>query len=84
MFSSLPACLTALFDCGDAISQDRHALLAITVQVIRIPLEAIPEDSIDYAVMEKSDKVKVVPCDMGWPDLGSFDALYVEVKQPGR
>ena len=43
-------------------------------------MEAIPKDSIDYAVMEKSDKVKVVPCDMGWSDLGSFDALYEEVK----
>ncbi len=53
---------------------------------IRIDLEmmsAIPEDSVDYAVMEKSDKVKVVPCDMGWSDLGSFDALYDEVKQSG-
>ena len=43
---------------------------------------AIPEDSIDYAVMERSQKVKVVPCDMGWSDLGSFDALYAEVNQP--
>ena len=53
---------------------------------IRIDLDAmkaIPEDSIDYAVMEQSQKVKVVPCDMGWSDLGSFDALYDEVKQPG-
>ena len=53
---------------------------------IRIELDAmnaIPEDSIDYAVMEQSQKVKVVPCDMGWSDLGSFDALYDEVKQPG-
>ncbi|BCN94332.1 xanthan biosynthesis protein XanB [Thiomicrorhabdus immobilis] len=54
---------------------------------IRIDLEmmnAISEDSIDYAVMEKSNKVKVVPCDMGWSDLGSFDALFEEVKQPGQ
>jgi mannose-1-phosphate guanylyltransferase len=53
---------------------------------IRIDIEAmnaIPEDSIDYAVMEQSKKVKVVPCDMGWSDLGSFDALFDEVKQPG-
>jgi len=35
----------------------------------------IPEDSIDYAVMEKSDKVKVVAADIEWSDLGSFDAL---------
>ena len=48
----------------------------------RITLEdmnAIPEDSIDYAVMEQSDRVKVVPSDIGWSDLGSFDALYDEL-----
>lgn len=39
---------------------------------------AIPSISIDYAVMEKSGRVKVVPCDPGWSDLGSFDALYDE------
>jgi mannose-1-phosphate guanylyltransferase len=36
----------------------------------------IPEDSIDYAVMEKSENVVVIPSDMAWDDLGSFDALY--------
>lgn len=40
---------------------------------------AILEDSIDYAVMEKSDKVKVIPSDIGWSDLGSFDSLYDEL-----
>jgi len=35
----------------------------------------IPEDSIDYAVMEKSTKVKVIPSDINWSDVGSFDAL---------
>ena len=35
----------------------------------------IPSDSIDYAVMEKSSKVKVVHSDFYWSDLGSFDAL---------
>jgi len=39
----------------------------------------IPEDSIDYAVMEKSSKVKVIPSDINWSDLGSFDALYEEL-----
>jgi mannose-1-phosphate guanylyltransferase len=39
----------------------------------------IPEDSIDYAVMEKSDRVKVVASDIGWSDVGSFDALYEEL-----
>lgn len=51
-------------------------------EIIRIGYEdmlKIPEDSIDYAVMEKSQKVKVVPSDMGWSDVGSFDALSNEL-----
>ncbi|MEF3191487.1 MAG: mannose-1-phosphate guanylyltransferase/mannose-6-phosphate isomerase [Campylobacterales bacterium] len=39
----------------------------------------IPEDSIDYAVMEKSARVKVVPSEIGWSDVGSFDALSEEL-----
>ena len=36
----------------------------------------IPSISIDYAVMERSDAVSVVPVDMGWSDVGSWDALW--------
>ncbi|KQN25866.1 mannose-1-phosphate guanyltransferase [Sphingomonas sp. Leaf33] len=36
---------------------------------------ASPSDSIDYAVMEKANRVAVVPVAMGWSDLGSWDAL---------
>jgi mannose-1-phosphate guanylyltransferase/mannose-6-phosphate isomerase len=32
--------------------------------------------SIDYGIMEKSEKVAVVPADIGWNDLGSFEAFY--------
>lgn len=39
-------------------------------------MKAIRSESIDYAVMEKSKRVNVVPADIGWSDLGSFDALY--------
>lgn len=55
---------------------------ASTDGLIRIKHEdmaAIPEDSIDYAVMEKSDRVRVVRSDIGWSDVGSFDALYEEL-----
>jgi len=34
-----------------------------------------PSDSIDYAVMERSSRVAVVPMAPGWSDLGSWDAL---------
>lgn len=39
-------------------------------------MEKIPADSIDYAVMEKSSKIKMVALDISWSDLGSFEALY--------
>lgn len=51
-------------------------------KLIRIKHEvmlSIPEDSIDYAVIEKSNKVKVIPSNIGWSDVGSFDALYNEL-----
>lgn len=35
-----------------------------------------PEDSIDYAVMEKTDKAVVIPLDAGWSDVGSWNALW--------
>ena len=35
-----------------------------------------PDQSIDYAVMEKADRVAVVPVAMGWNDVGSWDALH--------
>ncbi|MBD1553233.1 mannose-1-phosphate guanylyltransferase/mannose-6-phosphate isomerase [Pseudomonas typographi] len=36
---------------------------------------AAPDISIDYAVMEHSKKVAVVPCDLGWSDIGSWAAI---------
>jgi mannose-1-phosphate guanylyltransferase len=51
-------------------------------EMIRIgydDMAAIPDDSIDYAVMEKSTKVKVIASDIGWSDVGSFDALAKEL-----
>lgn len=32
--------------------------------------------SVDYGVMEKSSRVAVVPADIGWNDVGSFDSFY--------
>lgn len=36
----------------------------------------IPSISIDYAVMERSKKIKVVPASFTWSDLGSFESVY--------
>lgn len=37
---------------------------------------AIPSISIDYAVMERSKDIKVVPTQFQWSDLGSFESVY--------
>jgi mannose-1-phosphate guanylyltransferase len=37
---------------------------------------ASPSESIDYAVMEKAERVAVAPVSMGWSDVGSWDALH--------
>ncbi len=39
-------------------------------------MAASPDDSIDYALMEKSDQVAVVPADIGWDDIGSWKAMW--------
>lgn len=46
---------------------------------IRVDADAFascPEDSIDYAVMEKTTDAVVVPLDAGWSDIGSWSALW--------
>lgn len=46
---------------------------------MRIPHEIFvncPQDSIDYAVMEKTDKAVVVPLNVGWSDVGAWSALW--------
>lgn len=64
----------------DVYEQSLKAFKQARVEpAIRLNMEdmrAIRSESIDYAVMEKSSKVKVIPADIGWSDLGSFDALY--------
>lgn len=39
-------------------------------------MASCPSDSIDYALLEKSKQVAVVPADLGWSDIGSWMALW--------
>lgn len=43
----------------------------------------IPSISVDYAVMERSKKIRVVPTSFDWSDLGSFEALYDYLVESG-
>ncbi|RKE45401.1 mannose-1-phosphate guanylyltransferase [Sphingobacterium detergens] len=44
----------------------------------------IPSISIDYAVMERSKKIRVVATSFQWSDLGSFESMYDYLKQTGH
>ena len=64
------------------VSLQAYKNASFSDEVIRVKHEdmiTIPDNSIDYAVMEKSSKVKVISSDIGWSDVGSFDALYDEL-----
>jgi len=52
-----------------------------TTNLLRLKnMQDIEDISIDYAVMEKSNKIKVVKSEFNWNDVGSFDSLVDEIK----
>ena len=46
--------------------------------------ELCPSQSVDYAVMEKTDDAVVVPLDAGWSDIGSWYSLWNNSKKDGK
>jgi mannose-1-phosphate guanylyltransferase/mannose-6-phosphate isomerase len=44
--------------------------------VVEEHFAAMPSISIDYGVLEKSDRVSLIPCDIGWNDVGSWQAVH--------
>ncbi len=46
------------------------------INVDRDAFSACPDDSVDYAVMEKTHDAVVIPLDAGWSDVGSWSALW--------
>ena len=59
--------------CRDAYEQAGDDLDFIRIR--KEPFASCPSDSIDYAVMERTDRAAVVPLDCGWNDVGSWSAL---------
>ena len=47
-------------------------------------MDKIEDISIDYALMQKSLNIKMVPLDAGWSDMGSFDELSKKMKSDGE
>ncbi|MHB1236816.1 MAG: mannose-1-phosphate guanylyltransferase, partial [Gallionella sp.] len=45
-------------------------------QAVEKHFQAMPSISIDYGVLERSSRVSLVPCDIGWNDVGSWQAVH--------
>ena len=59
----------------NSLSFDNQTNTEHRIELDEASFKAIESISIDYAVMEKSDQVAVVTCDIGWQDIGSWDAM---------
>ncbi|KXF78327.1 mannose-1-phosphate guanyltransferase [Paramesorhizobium deserti] len=86
MFCFSAGTMTKLMEehCPDILEQSRKSLLAARQSQVasgtRVDLDEenfsqVPKKSIDYAVLEKAANVAVVGCDIGWSDIGSWNAL---------
>ncbi|MBE91289.1 MAG: mannose-1-phosphate guanylyltransferase/mannose-6-phosphate isomerase [Rhodospirillaceae bacterium] len=60
--------------CRNALAAGKKDMDFIRVDAAAF--SACPEDSIDYAVMEKTSEAVVVELDAGWSDIGSWSALW--------
>ncbi|WP_191083486.1 mannose-1-phosphate guanylyltransferase/mannose-6-phosphate isomerase [Roseococcus microcysteis] len=72
----------------EVIAAARAALAAATrdLDFIRLGAEAFraaPSISIDYAVMERTGHAAVIPAELGWSDVGSWDALWTIAEKDG-
>lgn len=65
----------AMHAAVEAAFRSAHADLDFT-RVDKAAFAAVPDDSIDYAVMEKTRRAAVVPVSCGWSDIGSWAALW--------
>ena len=68
--------------CKAAVEQARQ-----DVDFLRLDPEAFaasPSDSIDYAVMEKTQKAAILPVDFGWSDVGAWHALWDLAEKDGE
>jgi mannose-1-phosphate guanylyltransferase len=60
--------------CKEALSETKPDM--DFVRINEHAFAACPDESVDYAVMEKTDSAVVVPLDAGWSDVGAWSSLW--------
>src|SRR3546814_18149940 len=68
-----PEVLAAVQACFEQSSEEQGKGFA-RLDLDADTFSAVPEISIDYALMEKSSNVAVITCEIGWRDNGSWSA----------
>jgi len=71
------AAVSKTIETSRLTSSSKYRCLALDAEAFA----EVPNISIDYALMERSSKVATVPCDIGWSDIGSWNAVS-ELTQP--
>ncbi|OOG55531.1 mannose-1-phosphate guanylyltransferase/mannose-6-phosphate isomerase [Rhodanobacter sp. C03] len=72
--------LTAHAPAMLAAVREAHAKASADLDFVRIDRDAfalVQDDSIDYAVMEKTQRAAVIPVSCAWSDIGSWSALWL-------
>ena len=67
--------LPAVYQIVQTIAAESRAGVEFQ-QAVEKHFAAMPSISIDYGVLEKSDRVSLIPCDIGWNDVGSWQAVH--------
>lgn len=78
ILSAMQTCCPNILSTAQTCFAASRTIQADAVKQIVLQEETfglIQDNSIDYAVMEKSKKVSVVACDIGWTDIGSWTVL---------
>ncbi|ROL66988.1 mannose-1-phosphate guanylyltransferase/mannose-6-phosphate isomerase [Pseudomonas protegens] len=70
----VPELVSAVEHCLE-LSHRKEGKHELQVELDGESFALAPDISIDYAVMERSKKVAVVPCQLGWSDIGSWQAV---------
>ena len=79
--SELKKCAPEIYNLSKSAFEKGTMISSNQLKIDLEDMKNIPENSVDYAVMEKSEIVKVIKSDFGWSDLGSFDSLFDEMNK---
>ena len=62
--------------CQPELFKKMDEIVSKNDSITKAEYDQLPDLSIDYAIMEKTDRVVVLPSDFGWSDIGSWKSLY--------